>query len=434
MSYFFLNPGYQGEKQPAVRIDYNISEKHRLTGTYNHFFEWRAQDHINGADKRFPGSPNYRQVRTTQADALDRAPLDAVATTWSASCAAASRAASGCSLAGQSWTRRTSATFDDTNGYALNLDQNIGLTDWHITNTLSSRSGYQYTLDETLNWQKGKHSITIGGSAFLGRAWEDSQQLTTGIDIGFDTTNDPAGRAVQHRELPGRVGGAADRRARALRAAHRPRHRRDRPGRARSRDEQIRQPRTRRREGKLDVFSAFAQDSWRVTPTLTLNAGVRWDVQMPFSPSNDTMTTASLADICGVSGIGSGGIYDACNFYAPGASGGKVPEFTQLTSGTRGYNTDWNNFAPNVGVAWRPNVESGWLRTLLGDPEQATLRGGYSEAFERQGIGGFTGIYGPNPGSTLSLTRNASTGLVGPGESWPVLLRETEPSVSGAVS
>ncbi len=70
---------------------------------------------------------------------------------------------SGCSSAATSWTRRASATFDDTNGYALNLDQNIGLTDWHITNTLSSRSGYQYTLDETLNWQKGKHSITIGG-------------------------------------------------------------------------------------------------------------------------------------------------------------------------------------------------------------------------------------------------------------------------------
>ena len=110
----------------------------------------------------------------------------------------------------------------------------------------------------------------------------------------------------------------------------------------------------RRREGKLDVYSAFAQDSWRLTPTLTLNAGVRWDVQMPFSPSNDTMTTASLADICGVSGLGDGGIYNACNFYAPGSSGGKSPEFTQFTTGTRGYNTDWNNIAPNVGVAWRP--------------------------------------------------------------------------------
>jgi hypothetical protein len=37
----------------------------------------------------------------------------------------------------------------------------------------------------------------------------------------------------------------------------------------------------------------------------------------------------------------------------------------------------------------------------------------------------FTGVFGPNPGSTLSLTRDANTGLVPAGESWPVLLRET---------
>jgi hypothetical protein len=181
----------------------------------------------------------------------------------------------------------------------------------------------------------------------------------------------------------------------------------------------------RRRAGELDVFSAFAQDSWRVTSTLTLNAGLRWDVQMPFSPTNDTMTTASLADVCGISGLGDGGVYSSCNFYAPSSSGGKVPEFTQFTTGTRGYNTDWNNIAPNVGVAWRPNVQSGWLRSILGDPEQATLRGGYSVAYERQGLLVFTGVYGVNPGSTLSLTRDANTGLVQPGEQWPVLLRET---------
>ena len=70
-------------------------------------------------------------------------------------------------------------------------------------------------------------------------------------------------------------------------------------------------------------------------------------------------------------------------------------------------------------------MQSGWLRTLLGDPEQATIRGGYSVAYERQGFGVFTGVFGANPGSTLSLTRDANTGLVGPGETWPVLLRET---------
>ena len=43
---------------------------------------------------------------------------------------------------------------------------------------------------------------------------------------------------------------------------------------------------------------------------------------------NDTMSAASLADVCGVSGFGDGGIYNACRFFTPGASGGKVPEFS----------------------------------------------------------------------------------------------------------
>jgi hypothetical protein len=138
------------------------------------------------------------------------------------------------------------------------------------------------------------------------------------------------------------------------------------------------------------------------------------------------MSSANLASVCGVSGLGSGGIYNACNFFAPGAGGGVTPQFEQFTTGTAGYHIDWNNVAPNVGIAWRPYVETGWLRTILGDPEQATLRAGFSVAYERQGFAAFTGVFGPNPGSTLSVSRNANTGLVPPGESWPVLLREPQ--------
>ena len=430
MDYFFLNEGYQKEHQPAVRIDYNITDRHRLTGTYNHFFETRAQDHINGADRRFVDAPNYRQVRTTR-------PTRSLALRSTLSSNLVSEFRFGITRGERLFFGRpelnapTVDTFSDTSGYALDLDPNgtLGpdeLTSWHTVTTLSSRSGYQYTFDETLNWQQGNHSFTIGGAAFLGRAWDDSQQLVPVVNLGFDTTNDPAAGLFSTANFPGASGGQLTD-ARQLYAIL--------TGRVTAVTGQAALDAEtgeytylgkRRRAGKLDVYSAFIQDSWRLTPTLTFNAGLRWDLQMPFTPSNDTMSTVTLADICGTSGLGSGGIYNACNFYAPGASGGKVPEFTQLTSGTKGYNTDWNNFAPNIGVAWRPSVETGLLRALLGDPEQATLRAGYSEAFERQGIGGFTGIYGPNPGSTLSLTRNATTGLVPPGESWPVLLRQPE--------
>ncbi|MDA0191128.1 MAG: EAL domain-containing protein, partial [Proteobacteria bacterium] len=115
-----------------------------------------------------------------------------------------------------------------------------------------------------------------------------------------------------------------------------------------------------------------------------------------------------------------------CNFLKPGVQSGKaIPEFHQLTSGTNGYNVDKNNLAPSVSVAWRPNVQTGVLRAILGNPDQATIRAGWSVAYSRHGMNQFTGVFGANPGSTLTLTRGASTGLVPAGESWPVLLSQT---------
>jgi hypothetical protein len=158
---------------------------------------------------------------------------------------------------------------------------------------------------------------------------------------------------------------------------------------------------------------------------VTLTGGIRYDVQSPFVPDSDVMSAVTMASVCGMSGQGDGGLYSKCNFNNPKASGGAVPEFIQLTKGTNGYKTDLNNFAPSASIAWRPDVQSGFMRTILGDPNQATIRAGYSEAYDRQGLTTFTSLYGNNRGGTISLNRTANTGLVGPGESWPVLLSQT---------
>src|SRR3990170_8853496 len=115
--------------------------------------------------------------------------------------------------------------------------------------------------------------------------------------------------------------------------------------------------------------------------------------------------------------------FNKCAFFSRQNSG-VVPEYIQLKRGTKGFETDWNNVAPSISIAWRPNVQSGWLRTLLGDPEQATLRAGYSQTFSRQGISTFTGAYGGNPGSTVSVSRSNGNGnLINAGETWPLLYR-----------
>jgi hypothetical protein len=417
---------HQREQQPAMRFDYNVTDKHRISVTYNHFFEDRGADHLNGGERRFPGSPNY-SVTTA------RRPSRSFALRSTLSNSLVNELRFGITRGERIYfgepTFAGPQTFTDMNGYAIDFENgnpgDIGTTNWFIENSTSARSGYQYTVGETLTWQKGRHSVMFGGGAFLGRTWSDSHQVVPGITIGLDTTNDPAAVMFTTANFAGASGAQlAD--ARALYAIL--------TGRVVAVTGQATLDAetnkysflgTERNAGKMDLYSAYAQDTWRLTPTVTLSAGVRWDVQMPFSPVNSTMTTASLADICGVSGLGSGGIFDACNFYDPGSSGGKVPVFSQFQKGSLGYNTDWNNIAPNIGIAWRPQIEDGWLRRLLGDPEQATIRGGYSVAYDRQGLGVFTGVFGDNPGGALSLTRDVNTGLVRPGEAWPVLLRDT---------
>ncbi len=181
-------------------------------------------------------------------------------------------------------------------------------------------------------------------------------------------------------------------------------------------------------EGGYKVFGSFLQDTWRIKPNLTLTGGLRYDVTTPFVPSSSVMSAVTMASICGRSGVAGDGLYDRCNFMSPGRLDGGVPEFIQLAKGTEGYKTDFDNIAPSASIAWRPNVQSGLLRKLLGDPDQATLRAGYSEAYDRQGLTRFTGLYGNNRGASVSLNRTANTGiptLVPAGESWPVLLSQT---------
>ena len=421
-SYVWQSPGELFEHQPTVRIDYNITDKHRLTGSSMVIFAERNPDYLNGIDSRFPGAPNFRLFHSKR-------PLHAVALRSTMTSNLVNEFRAGITaLGGASFFGDMSSngpqTFEDQSGYAIDFDENIGLTNWHATNAPTWRSAPTISFENNVNWQKGSHSVSFGGAMLFSRAWENGQQMVPGIDLGFNTTNDPAARLFATEFFPGATAAnLAD--ARDLYALLTGRVRRV-TGQA-ALDAETNQYTAfgaRRREGRVDMHSLFVQDTWRMTPTLTLSGGLRWDVQLPFTPVNDIMSAASLADICGISGIGDGGMYSKCNFNQPNASGGKVPSFQQLTRGTRGYSTDWNNVAPTVGLAWRPNVQDGFLRRLLGDPEQATLRAGYSMAYERQGLGEFTGQFGANPGSTLDLTRDESTGLVPAGEQWPVLLAQ----------
>jgi outer membrane receptor protein involved in Fe transport len=41
---------------------------------------------------------------------------------------------------------------------------------------------------------------------------------------------------------------------------------------------------------QLTEYGFFAQDTWRFRPNLTLTGGLRWEVQGPFQPLNDSLS------------------------------------------------------------------------------------------------------------------------------------------------
>src|SRR5262249_46678252 len=158
--------------------------------------------------------------------------------------------------------------------------------------------------------------------------------------------------------------------------------------------------------GRQREMGIFAQDSWRARPSLTLNYGVRWEVQFPFTSLNNSYSTTTIADLFGVSGVG--------NLFKPGTLTGKVPEFVQFKEGDRAYNLDYNDFAPSFGFAWSPNAKNHWLKHIIGEAGHTVIRGGYSMAYNRYGIGDFSGIFGTNPGPSISTNRSLTlNNLVG---------------------
>ena len=50
---------------------------------------------------------------------------------------------------------------------------------------------------------------------------------------------------------------------------------------------------------RLRDWGFFVADTWRWKPNLTLNLGLRYELQMPFYPQNNSYSKATLADVWG---------------------------------------------------------------------------------------------------------------------------------------
>ena len=318
--------------------------------------------------------------------------------------------------AGVSASQFSGTPVADQKGYNLTLG--FGLTGATSQANMSGRQAPVREFMNTLNWLKGSHSLSFGGSWTNVRLNAWSQQLVPGISFGIDTS-EPVNGMFNTTNFPNASNTNLND-ARALYALLTGRVSQIAGNAVLDPSGQYVYNGMRTQQGNINEVGLFVQDSWRIRPGLTVNAGLRWELQTPFQPSADNYTTAVYTDVFGVSGVDSAG---NPNLFKPGVTTGRPTEFVQYSKGTDAYEVEYTNFAPTAGFAWTPEVERGWLRKLLGS--ESVIRGGYSKAFLRNGMSDYSGIFGSNPGSQLTATRNSSAGnLVLDGQGLPILFTQ----------
>jgi hypothetical protein len=171
-------------------------------------------------------------------------------------------------------------------------------------------------------------------------------------------------------------------------------------------------------KGRLWQIGFFLQDGWRWKPNLTINAGLRYEVQLPFRALNNSYSFATMEDVFGPTGMGNGLVVGSTvsgigNLFKPGTLQGSPTMYSMLEKNSKVFATDWNNLAPSIGVAWTTGAESGLLHRLLGSKGDTVIRGGYSISYQRGGMSDLTEVYGDNPGILIDATRSLTNGNLG---------------------
>lgn len=186
---------------PTMRLDYEISRAHRLTGSFNYRHINSTPDTTNSAQLPFPNSlqtGSQQSTRWTTSESLR--------STFGASVFNEFRVggSGGATLFSPEFE---SAMFSDTNGYRLNFNgaccgTGAQLTNWSLGSGQSSREASTKVVENTTTWLTGNHNVQFGATMVQADVWLQNQTLVPTAEFDLNPT-EAADAIFNAATLPG---------------------------------------------------------------------------------------------------------------------------------------------------------------------------------------------------------------------------------------
>jgi hypothetical protein len=352
---------------PTVRLDYQIKPSISWHGTWNY------------RDSLFDGAPNYPGEEAFKSSFYEGV---STANVWVISNAV-------------DWTISPRMVNNFTFGNQMNWelfapgydihrwpnDRRISLpflSPYISTYSQDDRNNPVWEIKDNLTWVKGRHTIKLGGSFLYTNYWSKYYGNASGVTLpslgvrsddpvynvlynamiaanASTTTNDMSNVRSLYAMLTGRLQGIST----TMNV----------------------NPDTLKFEKFAPIpthigfktLGLYAQDSFRLTPQLTLNYGLRWQLDGTIHGTKPIYTMAAEGSFWGPS-LGN---------FQPGVLGGNMNPGFEINPKT--YNADLINPAPNLGIAWNPNFENRILKKIFGG-NKTVIRTSFGMTFYNEGL------------------------------------------------
>ncbi len=201
--YVFANNSAGKRYYPTMRLDFNITSKHRLENVYNYQYYLTTIDTLNNVDPAFPGFPNFgSQLSNRFSESLT---LRSTLTPTIVNEARVGFTGGTVLFFPQVTPGQFTGPVADQGGFNLGINA-AGITSATVSTAPSRRNAPVWDFANNLTWTRGAHNLSFGGQFTQANLFLENQTMVPTIGFGVNN-NDPANAMFVTAQLSGLIHG-----------------------------------------------------------------------------------------------------------------------------------------------------------------------------------------------------------------------------------